>query len=198
MNGAPIERDEPQPRKRHGVLFCLLLLLTVFGLVRLYRRRSGAGLEQASEVRWPETPEVPPRTSTPGPWADWSSTSGGTGSTPSAPEPPISEQPVSERRYAVKWTDRSVNSPIRRQERDLTFDQALEEVHRINRHRRALASGSAFSHLRVYLQCLCGRDVTDPTQPHTVPGTGKACQYVRPHEPSDTSGQPPSLHVVAA
>ena len=193
MIGAPIERDEPQLRKRHGAFFYLFLLLTLFGLVRLYQRRSAAGKESASETRWPNASDIPPRASTPGPWTDWSSTSGNGG-----PTPPTSEKPAPEHRYAVKWTDRSVDSPVRRQERDLTLDQALEEVHRINRHRRTLASGSAFSHLRVYLQCLCGRDITDPTQAHTVPGTGEACPYVRTHEPGDTSQQPPSLHVVAA
>src|SRR6202035_3098443 len=54
----------------------------------------------------------------------------------------------------------------------------------------AEARRSPFARLQVWLQCLCGRDVGDLREPHTVPGEDRVCPYSgaarRPAAPSRT------------
>ena len=198
MTRATIEQEEPRSRRRHGVFFYLFLAFAVVGLLKLSQRRGAAGFRAPDEEpSAPDAPEIPARPSAPGPWTAWSALT-----TDRRSSPPSPERPESEHRYVVKWTDCSGEDPVRRQERDLTLDQALDEVRRINHHTRsANGSASRFQQLRVYLQCLCGRDVADSTQPHTVPGSGEACPHVRPREErsaQDSGQEARSLYVVAA
>jgi hypothetical protein len=72
--------------------------------------------------------------------------------------------------------------PVRHEKRDLTLKQAMRDAGWIAQHARRFYSGaesrrSPFAELRVYLQCLCGRDVPDLTKPHTIPGDTRVCPY---------------------
>ncbi|MFL5824824.1 MAG: hypothetical protein ACJ764_15440, partial [Solirubrobacteraceae bacterium] len=97
-------------------------------------------------------------------------------------------------RYAVKWIDRSDGRPMPRQERDLTFTQALDEVRRVSRDTQSVGGlpASAFSGLRVYLQCFCGRDVADPSKPHIAPLDGRLCPYSGSRQTTEPSPVAPS------
>lgn len=97
-------------------------------------------------------------------------------------------------RYAVKWSDRSEDVAVRRERRDLTLDEAVKDAGWMVRHSRryytgARSSRSPFAELKVYLQCLCGRDVADLTSPHTIPGEDRVCPWsgAGPGPSSDTA-----------
>jgi hypothetical protein len=95
---------------------------------------------------------------------------------------PPAEATAFEHRYAVKWTDRSQGEGVSHEKRDLTLREAMSNAGWIAQHARRFYSGadsarSPFAELRVYLQCLCGRDVPDLTKPHTIPGGERVCQY---------------------
>ena len=101
-----------------------------------------------------------------------------------------SPQPF-DHRYAVKWTDRSEDVQVRRERRDLTLDDAVKDAGWMIRHSRrfypgARSSRSPFAELKVYLQCLCGRDVPDPTSPHTIPGQDRVCPWSAPGRSTET------------
>jgi len=147
----------PSAKTPHRTLY-LFLILAIFGLWRLWQRRDTPTTEAPFE-----------------PWSEGgpirASALGGT-----APD----TEDVAEHLYALKWIDRSHEEDVPREKRDLTFEAAVKEAGWIVRHMRrsgtrAPESRSPFAQLRVYLQCVCGRDVSDPTKPHTIPGDGHVC-----------------------
>jgi hypothetical protein len=102
-------------------------------------------------------------------------------SEPSIPGP-AAELNLTELRYAVKWVDGSDGSDIPHEKRDLNLKQAQREAGWLAKHNRRFYPGelgerSPFSGLQVWLQCLCGRDVVDLREPHTVPGDDRICPH---------------------
>ncbi len=104
---------------------------------------------------------------------------------PQSPRTPTAGKitlPEAEFRYAVKWVDGSEGADVPHEKRDLTLKQAQREAGWLAKHNRRFYPGEAgerspFSHLQVWLQCACGRDVVDLREPHTVPGEDRVCLY---------------------
>lgn len=89
---------------------------------------------------------------------------------------------ASERLYVLKWTDTSQGFHFPCERRDLTFERASAQAAKFAERKRLFYSGPMafacpFENVRVAVQCDCGRDVTDPAVPHTVPYTrGEICR----------------------
>ena len=170
------------PAKKHRRFRRLLRLLLLISAWQLVQRVRGLGPEPS----WSQTPESEPvRTEAPAP-----------------PEPPKLQEPQempepqspstatartgllpeAEFRYAVKWVDGSEGADVPHEKRDLTLKQAQREAGWLAKHNRRFYPGEAgerspFSHLQVWLQCACGRDVVNLHEPHVVPGEDRICSY---------------------
>lgn len=196
--------NPPSPPKAHHRIFYLFVVLVIFGLWRLFHRDdthawplpaepwSGEGVGGRDETsdtpaRAPADAPRPPADADP--LADLARVLG-QGAEPrngaavmngDAPANGTSETAF-EHRYTVKWTDRSQGVSVPHEKRNLTLRQAMRDAGWIAQHARRFYSGadsarSPFAELRVYLQCLCGRDVPDLTKAHTIPGEDRVCPY---------------------
>lgn len=180
----------PQAPKKHRRIRLIFALLALVSLRRAIQR---PGKEEA-EPSWSRQPDEESRLSQaahPGPSLDQET------EPEPKPEPPpqtvaernaeIPEEPTpdldpAEIRYAVKWVDGSDGADVPHEKRDLTLKQAQREAGWLAKHNRRFYLGEAgerspFSHLQVWLQCPCGRDVVDLREPHTVPGENEICPY---------------------
>ena len=97
-------------------------------------------------------------------------------------EPGTPHLKLTEPRYAVKWIDSSDGGEVPHEKRDLTLKQAQREAGWLARHNRRFYPGehaarSPFARLQVWLQCVCGRDVINSREPHTIPGEDRVCPY---------------------
>jgi hypothetical protein len=161
----------PPPKKRRAIRF-LFVLVVIFGVWRLLQRPGRRGGSQHEE---PETAPTPDPTSevaeeAPSPPAG------------RAADPTPAPLKLTDPRYAVKWTDCSEGQEVPHEKRDLTFSEAQKEAAWFLHHNRRFYPGdeakrSPFARLQVWLQCLCGRDVVDLRDPHTVPADDRVCPY---------------------
>jgi hypothetical protein len=178
----------------------VFLLVVILGLWRFLQRYETHAWPAPVEDRADDAPGEAPASVDPDPLRDLARalaegldavapTPEATGLNGSAPAPPTFE-----RRYAVKWTDRSRGVQVPHEKRDLSLRQAMRDAGWIAQHARRYYPGpkaerSPFAELRVYLQCLCGRDVADLTRPHTIPGEDRVCPY------SGAEGSQPTIPV---
>lgn len=186
--------DAPAPRKKRHAIRFLFVLVVIFGVWRLVwrpGRREGWQHEGSETAPAPAPTNVvpadpPPRTEVPSPSA----------SRPA--DPPPAPLKLTDPRYAIKWTDCSDGQEVPHQKRDLTFSEAQKEAAWFLHHNRRFYPGaearrSPFARLQVWLQCLCGRDVVDLRDQHSVPGEDRVCQYSgtarRPAAPSRTDAR---------
>ena len=181
--------EAPPPRKKRHALRVLFLAVVIFGVWRLVQRpgrdeEPGAGEpEPAPSTALAPEPE-PLAEPEPEPAAEPEPE-------PLAPAPPPATQAIepapaslklTDARYAIKWTDCSEGQEVPHQKRDLTFREAQSEAAWFLQHNRRFYPGaegkrSPFARLQVWLQCLCGRDIIDLRDAHTIPGEDRVCPY---------------------
>ena len=183
----PPVSDKPHSRS-HNRAFYTVLLVAIFSLWKLFHQDDTHRWELPAEP-WPQDP---PKV-TPAPEADPLAELAGALQNERV-NGLSRELTAFEHRYAVKWTDRSEGEGVPVEKRDLTLKEATPKAGWISQHARRFYSGadtarSPFDELRVYLQCLCGRDVTDLIRPHTIPG-GNAPASTRARRPPSSVGQP--------
>lgn len=170
----------PQQKKRHA-LRLLILAVVIFGIWRLVQRPARDEESRAEEpAPAPSTaPEPVPEVFEP-PIEEL--TAPAPPPAPQATEPAAAPLKLTDARYAIKWTDCSEGQEVPHQKRDLTFKEAQSEAAWFLHHNRRFYPGtdakrSPFARLQVWLQCLCGRDVIDLRDAHTIPDEDRVCPY---------------------
>jgi hypothetical protein len=183
MNVTPPEK----PLRRIRFLFLALAILSLWQLIR--RPRKPAAPSWSADSAGDPSRGTKPEADHPEPEPKTEPAAEAASSTNVLPLPvassghdPTPHLTPSDLRYAVKWVDSSEGEDTPHEKRDLTLQQAQREAGWLARHNRRFYPGelgdrSPFSRLQVWLQCLCGRDVVDLREPHTIPGEARTCPY---------------------